>query len=769
MAQTKQLTYSGIDRPILPYKTFTSIIDTSAHFIQGSSNTLVLADGVLRKRPGFSTQALRSGVPLGTVRRMKTWERWDGTFYLIMSSSDGTNSYVYKVKWGIDLDPQLIHTSAGNAQPFDFVISRNLLFFGNGVEMLKYDGTTVTKWGVNAPTVIPALSFTGATGATATAHLSTGVAGFTVTNAGSGYTSAPSVTITGGGGTGAAATASLSGGTVVLTPTAAGSGYTSAPTVTIGAPPGGGTQATAVANLQLFGVTSVTVGAGGTGYNPADPPQVTFTGGGGAGAEATAVITGTSVSSITVTSPGIGYTSAPTVQITSGGIDAYTGYFYGYTYTTVYGHESNMSGLSFSTGLFTDKIVTASYVASTDPQVNGINIYRTTDGGSQAPDVMQLVNVSGPLANATATFDDAILDIDLGTQTAPALLRNSPPTPCMGFVYWNNRIWGFSFGTTYFSGAEEIANGVAEEAWPAGLDGNFDNWPERVQGLGATPDQLGIGLSSQFWQKTGDTLDTFRNGLLLDQRGVKGITAIQSLGTDVVWQDRSRQLWTGQNGEVGHAIRPDLATVDPTQSFVGMHTQNDYHWLYCLDPANAKLYLYDMDLGIWNTPWIVPNICAITSGEVTAGNVLLIAAFTDGTICWLDETNVGYTDHGVQYGEAIVTNLVPCGTGGDSTDRNRQEVGTPKQLEFETGPRMLESVALLLDEDPTYASANWRDQLSGSTDPTYQVPGQSLIKKVYRASYAMQSAERAAIKFGYGASTTPWQVYSLALAFDVTI
>jgi hypothetical protein len=72
-------------------------------------------------------------------------------------------------------------------------------------------------------------------GATATAVLSgTTVGSITVTNPGSGYTTAPTVTISGGGGSGAAATAVLSVATVgsitVINP---GSGYTTAPTVTI--------------------------------------------------------------------------------------------------------------------------------------------------------------------------------------------------------------------------------------------------------------------------------------------------------------------------------------------------------------------------------------------------------------------------------------------------------------------------------------------------------------------------------------------------------
>lgn len=60
-----------------------------------------------------------------------------------------------------------------------------------------------------APTV--ALSGGGGTGATATATVENGlVTGFNITNAGSGYTSAPTIALTGGSGTGAAATAVVS-------------------------------------------------------------------------------------------------------------------------------------------------------------------------------------------------------------------------------------------------------------------------------------------------------------------------------------------------------------------------------------------------------------------------------------------------------------------------------------------------------------------------------------------------------------------------------
>ncbi|MBF8720187.1 phage tail tube protein [Pseudomonas guariconensis] len=74
------------------------------------------------------------------------------------------------------------------------------------------------------------------------------LAAIELTSGGSGYTTPPTVTFSGGGGTGAAATAIIQGGAVVgFTITNEGSGYTSAPTITLA--DGDGTGATALAVL----------------------------------------------------------------------------------------------------------------------------------------------------------------------------------------------------------------------------------------------------------------------------------------------------------------------------------------------------------------------------------------------------------------------------------------------------------------------------------------------------------------------------------------
>ena len=166
--------------------------------------------------------------------------------------------------------------------------------------------------------IIGAPNTTGGTQATAYATISGGaVVAVTVVNAGSGYTTAPSITFSSGT---AAATAVVATGQVnSITLTNAGTGYTSAPTITLSAPPSG-TTATAIASRITFatGTVSIAVTNGGAGYTNAANTVVTITGA-GSSAAGTAIINGGQVTQVIMTNPGSGYTANTTVAITGGG------------------------------------------------------------------------------------------------------------------------------------------------------------------------------------------------------------------------------------------------------------------------------------------------------------------------------------------------------------------------------------------------------------------------------------------------------------------
>jgi hypothetical protein len=133
----------------------------------------------------------------------------------------------------------------------------------------------------------PAVTVSGPSGVHAVANIAGSVSQILITNGGSGFTSNPIVTIVGGYGVGAQAYAVISGGSVVaVVVTAGGAGYTTPPQVIISGGGGIGAQATATVN---YGVASVSIlSTGGCLYDNTATPIVSFVGGGGSGASAIA-------------------------------------------------------------------------------------------------------------------------------------------------------------------------------------------------------------------------------------------------------------------------------------------------------------------------------------------------------------------------------------------------------------------------------------------------------------------------------------------------
>jgi len=140
-----------------------------------------------------------------------------------------------------------------------------------------------------------------------------------ITNPGSGYLSAPSVTISApndANGIQATAVCTITtgaGGLASINVTAGGTGYTAVPGVVIGAPNvEGGQQAQAVATISGGLVVAVSITVAGSGYTSV--PSVSFSSG---AAAATAVLTTGQVNTVALTNAGTGYTSQPTVTISA--------------------------------------------------------------------------------------------------------------------------------------------------------------------------------------------------------------------------------------------------------------------------------------------------------------------------------------------------------------------------------------------------------------------------------------------------------------------
>jgi hypothetical protein len=199
-----------------------------------------------------------------------------------------------------------------------------LIKAGNGTIFLFYD--EMPNGAVNEYTMAKVTTDNGVTWSN---YSTNSIVQLHINNIGSGYTSAPSVGVSGGGGSNAAVTASapVNGAIPSISITAGGSGYqfqtgsdpygdTLGVTCTISG--GGGSGATCFALGNVSGVvTYIVLTAYGSGYTSTPSCAI-----GGSGAGATCVVgapVNGAITSYTITNPGSNYRSAPSLTVTGGG------------------------------------------------------------------------------------------------------------------------------------------------------------------------------------------------------------------------------------------------------------------------------------------------------------------------------------------------------------------------------------------------------------------------------------------------------------------
>ena len=292
---------------------------------------------------------------------------------------------------------------------------------GTATATLKVVDFRITNPGIGFSSA-PTVAITGVAGSP-TATISAAVSGFTGLVAGSSYTSAPTVEITGGGGSGATAIAAVASGAISALSVTSGSGYTSAPTVEITG--GGGTGATATASITGDVVSGITVTAAGTGYT--STPTVEITGGGGSGATAIAIRSGNTVGSISVTS-GSGYTSTPTVAITGGGGSGAS------ATATISGGVASITRGTYGSGLSSPPAVTISGggggVGATAVALLGIENISVTGSSGLSLSSSYRIQIAAPTSGTTAIATARAISstgLSIGI-TEPGSGYLSPPT-----------------------------------------------------------------------------------------------------------------------------------------------------------------------------------------------------------------------------------------------------------------------------------------------------------------------------------------------------
>ncbi len=229
--------------------------------------------------------------------------------------------------------------------------------------------------------------------------------GATVTTAGSGYTTAPTVVASAGSSVWRAILGPLVSTTISVT--YGGTNYTYPPLVVIAPPPAGGVQATAYSTLTSGAVSSVTVTNQGAGYSAGvptvyfvnDPRDTT-----GSGATATAALTGSgTVAAVVCTDHGNPITSGTVPVLTFGSGSAAATVLMNWGITT---YAAGTAGAGYGTSAFIGlSAVGPALVASpayTNPDIQD-NLVRV-----RRADVWVLTNSSGGLVTGGVINDGGV-------------------------------------------------------------------------------------------------------------------------------------------------------------------------------------------------------------------------------------------------------------------------------------------------------------------------------------------------------------------------
>ena len=786
MPQESQLAHRVLSSLDIPYITNASPSSTDPRFIAGSQNVLTSINGYLERRPGFSQFVEPTPTTFNNLSRLFTWENFAGQFFVMACDINASGfAVVYKMQVGVDASFVSIYTEpSASGVPFDFVFSNNTVYFSNGSQAQKWDAVNgISNWGI-APyvqTTTQALyAGTGADGGGAHVWTNPGnivgapnaayATNVNSKNSGSFLRNVPNELKATNYSFTTAATATVSGIQVVATghittnsggmispglyaqllingsPAGSVKSIAFSSTGDINVTFGGSTDLWGLSNVGGAVTTTTTFGVQFTfdTLSISIPLNAAWN-----------VTVSLDAAQITVFSSG-----PPTVALAAGppNLTATVGYqyvvCYGNSRTGHIGSPSPPSSLVKPTNQFMQITVQA----STDPQVNQIHIYRTTDSASGLGGQSYFEIPGSPVNNANQTVNDGAADTQLATTSiAPTPTFNDPvfniPSPgpgapaggFRGMAYYSGRIWGFTGNKVWFTGLEEITVGVPEECIPSGIAGNYWSFDQPVQGLGVAGSGanqvLAIFTGGRIYVISGNTLDTFVRTQVSNRRGTRNLTTISTLGGMIAWFDSAEQMWAsdGTNlNEVSPMIRPDLASLNPATCSTTFHTAGRFHWM--VFSTGTNLYLYDVDQDQWMPPWTF-SAKYIYSGETSPGNYVLMASTGTQAVQMNPAMTAGtFNDVGATYQPILKLGLLSVvpdyGTRfsyiGVGSYNEPTRTGYPAMFQVTNNGTALADILIATDENPATAAYTSIATNAQDTAITYnRVNGTSMKQWVF--------------------------------------
>jgi hypothetical protein len=312
----------------------------------------------------------------------------------------------------------------------------------------------------------------------------------------------------------------------------------------------------------------------------------------------TGVTTNYSLRNVRATIFGLG---GPTVAVSgsAGTFTAQNGYQYVFCYgNSVSGHVSSPTPVSVNTGPFTNKLnVAVTVTASTDPQVNQIRVFRTTDGGGQP--FFELPN--SPFPNTSGNILDNAADNTLQIANIAPLphFNDPPPTGLVDPVWYAGRLWGHVANALYFSSGPDITMGNGQEAW----------FPVYVFTLPTTiirkfplPNGMLVVTTDDIFVVRGiDTISFTVNEFMRDI-GMRNWNAADSDGSNIYLYTNDRQtILINANGiqSISSNISDVVANVDPSAAYMTTFRYTARNTMLFLGDGTTNIYPYNLQQQAW--------------------------------------------------------------------------------------------------------------------------------------------------------------------------
>jgi hypothetical protein len=432
----------------------------------------------------------------------------------------------------------------------------------------------------------------------------------------------------------------------------------------------------------------------------------------------------------------------------------------GYSYMAAYGnsntgHVSSCTSPSIGTGPFNLSKTHIAVVASTDPQVNQIWLFRTKDGGGVYYALPQ------QYANSTTTIDDEFLDADLiVTQPAPlSPLNNPPPTGFTKMAYHVGRIWGVVGNNVYYSGGPDTVVGNGFEAFPPA---NVFTFPDVVNKLVPISGGLVVYTASSIYIIYGTGIATFYADILLENVGLSSYNALDTQGTNtfLYTADRQFQLISAAGiTEIGFGIGNLLeSTFDPTTTYVASIVNGTSDKAVFISDGSSIWYRCN-----WNQPpeggpsWspkavITGGVTAIGGIEVSPGVTQLLVGLPDGTVA-IRALNT-MTDLGATYMPSVTLGSLVLAHPGQLAEVQSISVELPN---LGTVP----TVSVRLDE----IDGPFEDLPFSVNDPAPLAPSNSVLSKRFYLTQGGQPTvcRHMQIKLDFAAEAFQNQLYTLSI------